>query len=96
MSKCCLETRIQSYLLLLLPDLFRGMGEWQKTMELQNQGNSPRPGPEVVESQKVAKERASYRVRGWTAQNMRGVLGQESAVAARRILDSANPKEISA
>ena len=35
------------------------------------------------------------RVRSWTEQNeMRGVLGRVSAVAAGRILDSANPREI--
>ena len=35
------------------------------------------------------------RVRSWTVQNeMRGVLRRVSAGAARRILDSANPREI--
>ena len=34
------------------------------------------------------------RVRSWTMQNeMRGVLGQVSTSAARRILDSSNPRE---
>ena len=60
-------------------------------------GNSPGPGSEVVERQRVAKERAAQRVCSWTVQNeMRGVLGMLSAGAARRILDSANRREIRA
>ena len=39
-----------------LPDPFRGMGAWRKTMELQNPGNSPGSGPEVIKRQRVAKE----------------------------------------
>ena len=64
-------------------------------MKPQKPGNSPGSGPEVVERKKIAKERATQRVRSWTVQNkMRGVLGQMSASAARRIFDSANPREI--
>ena len=48
-----------SIFLLLLPDLFRGMEAWWKTMEPQNLGNSPGPGSEVIERQNVAKERAA-------------------------------------
>ena len=49
-------------------------------------GNSPGPGPEVVERQ---------RVRSWTVQNeIRGVLERVSIGAVGRILDSANPREI--
>ena len=29
-------------------DPFPGMGAWRKTMEPQKQGNSSRPGPEIV------------------------------------------------
>ena len=66
-------------------------------MEPQKPDNSPGPGPEVVERQKIAKERAAQRARSWTAQNeMRGVLGRVSASAARRILNSANLREIGA
>ena len=66
-------------------------------MRSQKPGNSPGPGPEVVERQKIAKERAMQRVRSWTMQNeVRGVLGQVSASAARRIFDSANSREIRA
>ena len=73
------------------------MGVWRKTMEPQKPGNSPRPGPEVVERQKIAQERAMQRVRSWTVQNeMRGVLGRVLTGAAERILDSANPREIRA
>ena len=55
-------------------------------MEPQKQGNSPRLGPEVVERQRIAKDRAAQRVRSCTVQNeMRGVLGQESARASGRI-----------
>ena len=55
----------------------------------------PGPGPEVVERQKIAKERAAQRVRSWTVQNeMRSVLERVSANAARKIFDSANPREI--
>ena len=57
-------------------------------------GNSPGPGLEVVERQRIAKERAAQRVRSWTVQNeMSGVLGRVSAGAAERILNSANPRE---
>ena len=84
-------------MLLLLPDPFRWMGTWRKTMEPQKPGNSPRPGPEVVERQRVAKGRAAQRVRSWAVQNeMRGVLERVYAGAAGRILDSANPREIRA
>ena len=66
-------------------------------MEPQKPGNSPGSGTEVVERQKIAKERATQRVRSWTLQNeMRGVLGRVSASAAGRIFDSANPREIGA
>ena len=71
------------------------MGAWQKTMEPQKLGNFPGPGPEVVERQRVAKESAAHGVRSWTVQNeTRDVLGQVSTGAARRILDSANPRKI--
>ena len=70
------------------------MGTWWKTIEPQKLGNSPGPEAEVVERQRVAKERAAQRVHSWTAQNeIRGVLGPVSAGARGRILDSANPKE---
>ena len=66
-------------------------------MKPQKLGNSTRPGPEVVERQKIAKKRATRSVCSWTVQNeMRGVLGPVSASAAGRILDSANPREIRA
>ena len=66
-------------------------------MEPQKPGNSPGPGPEIVERQRVDKEQAAQRVRNWTVQNeMRGVLGRVSTGAAGRILDSANPGEIRA
>ena len=71
------------------------MGGWWKTVEPQKPGNSPGSGPEVVQRQRVAKERVAQRVRSWTVQNeMRDVLGQVSTGAAGRILDSANPREI--
>ena len=64
-------------------------------MEPQKPGNSPGSGPEVVERQRVVKERVAPRVRSWTVQNeMRGVLGRVSTCTAGRILDSANPREI--
>ena len=64
-------------------------------MEPQKPSNSPGSGPEVVERQRVAKERAAQRVRSWTVQNeMRGVLGRVSTGAAGRILDSVNPREV--
>ena len=83
--------------LLLLPDPFRGMGACRKTMKPQKPGNSPGPGSEVVEGQRVVKKRAAQRVRSWTVQNeMRDVLGRLSTGAARRILDSANFGELRA
>ena len=55
--------------------------------------NSPGPGPEIVERQKISKERAVQRVRSWTVENeMRSALGLVSAGAAERILDSSNPR----
>ena len=39
-----------------LPDPFRGMGAWRKTMEPHKPGNSPGSGPEVIKRQRVAKE----------------------------------------
>ena len=70
-------------LLLLLADPFQGMVAWRKTMKPQKPGISPGPGPEVVDRQTVAKERAVQRVSSWAVQNeMRGVLGRVSAGAA--------------
>ena len=64
-------------------------------MEPLKLGNSPGPGPEVVERQRVAKERAAQRVRSWTVQNeMSGVLGRVPTSTEGRILDSDNPREI--
>ena len=64
-------------------------------MEPQKPGNSPGSGPEVVKRQRVAKQSAAQRVGSWTVQNeMRGVLGRVSTGAARRVLDSANPREV--
>ena len=58
-------------------------------------GNFPLLGPKVVERQRVAKERAVQGVRSWIVQNdMRGVLGRVSTGTAKRILDSANPREV--
>ena len=66
-------------------------------MRPQKPGNSQGPGPEFVERQQIAKERAMQRVCRWTVRNeMRGVLGRVSASAARRIFDSANSREIGA
>ena len=66
-------------------------------MEPQKLGNSPGPGPEIVERQRVAKERAAQRARSWTVQNeMRSVLGRASAGAAKTILDSADSRKIRA
>ena len=70
-------------LLLLLPDPFRGMGAWRRTMEPEKPGNSPGPGPGVVERERVAKEQAAKRVRSWTVCiEKRGVLGVMTTGAA--------------
>ena len=85
--------------MLLLPNPFREIGAWRNTMEPQKPSNfsAPEAGPEVVEKQRVTKERAAQRFRSWTVQNeMRGVLKRVSTGAAGRILDSANPREIRA
>ena len=74
---------------LLLRD--RGMAE---DHEPQLPGNSPEPGQEVVERHRVAKARAVQIVRSWTVQNeMRDILERVSASAAKRILDSADPRD---
>ena len=58
-------------------------------------GQLPKPVPEVVERQRVAKDRATQRLRSWTVPNeMINILGRVSAGAAERILDSANPEEM--
>ena len=68
-----------------------GMAENHRAPEA---GHSPRPGPEVVERQRVAKERAAQRVRSWAVQNeMRGVQGRVSAGTAGKIHDSANARD---
>ena len=57
-------------------------------------GQLRRNGREIVDRQRVVKERASQGVRSWTVQKeMRGILGRVSAGAAGRILDSANSRE---
>ena len=69
------------------------MGACRKIIKPKKPSNSTGPGPEVVKRQRVAKKREAQRVRCWTVQNeMRGVLGQMSTGAVRRILDSANPR----
>ena len=66
-------------------------------MEPQKPGNFSGSRPEVVGRLRVAKERAAQRVHNWIIQSeMRGVLERVSAGVSRRILDSANPREIRA
>ena len=60
-------------------------------------GQFPGPGPEVLQRQRVAKERAAQRFRNWTMQNeMRSVLGRVSEGTTGRIFDSAYLGEIRA
>ena len=60
-------------------------------MEPKKPSNSPRSGPEIVEVNRVAKERATQRAHSWTVQNeMRGVLGRMITDIALRPLNSAN------
>ena len=69
--------------LLSLPDSFRGMRAWRKTIEPQKPGNFPGPRSEILERQRVAKERAAQKVRSWTVQNeMRNVMRRVFAGAA--------------
>ena len=76
------------------PTPSEGLGAWRKTIESHKAGNSPGLGPEVIERQKVTKSERR-RVRSWTVQNeMESVQGRMSTGAARRLLDSANPREI--
>ena len=64
-------------------------------MEPQKPGRSSEFEAEVVERQRVTKERAAPRVRRRTVKNeMRGVLGRVSAGAAGRIFDSSSSREI--
>ena len=64
-------------------------------MEPQKPGNSPGPGPEVVERQRIVKKQATQRVRSWTVQNeMRNILGWMTPGSALRILDSAISGEV--
>ena len=57
-----MEVYRRGIFLLLLADPFREMGAWRKTMEPQKPNNFLGPGPEVIERQRVAKERAAQRV----------------------------------
>ena len=58
-------------------------------------GQLPRAWTRGCRETEVAKESVGKRVRSWTVQNeMRGILGELSAGAAGRILDSANHREI--
>ena len=53
-------------------------------MEPHKPGNFPGPGSEVVETQRVARERGAQKVCSWTVQNeMRSVLGRMTAGAAQ-------------
>ena len=71
------------------------MGRGGKPWTPQKPGNSQGPGLEVVERQRIAKERAAQRVRSWTVKNeTRVVMERVSAGAAGKILDSANSREI--
>ena len=45
------ENNLQQPSCCCLPDPFRGMGAWRKTMEPQKPGNSPGSGPEVEKRQ---------------------------------------------
>ena len=82
-------------LLLLLPGPLEGLGAWQKTMKPQKPGNSPGPGLEVAQRKMVVKERVAQRVCNWTVHNkIRDVLGRMPTSDVKRILDSANPREI--
>ena len=47
-AEFCVMWQDQVVLLLLLPDPFRGMRAWKKTMEPQKPGNSPWPGPSTA------------------------------------------------
>ena len=80
-------------LLLLLPDFFLIMRSWRKTRELQKPGNSLGPGPEIVERDRVIKERALQGARNWKVQNeMKVVPGLDNR--SRCMNDSANFREI--
>ena len=66
-------------------------------MRPQKPSSSLGPGSEVIERQKIAKERARQRVRSWSVQNeMKDVLERVSTSTARRIFDSTNSREIRA
>ena len=55
-------------------------GDMEESMQ---QGNFPRPEPEVMKRKGVPKERAAQTVDSWTEQNeMRGVFGRVSTGAA--------------
>ena len=52
--------------------------------------NSPGPGPEVVDRQRVVNKRAAQRVRSWTVEYE---MGRMAAGAARKILTAANSRD---
>ena len=71
-----------------LPDSFRGIGG---TVEDHGAPQARTRSRKKTEN----RQRVAKKVHSWTVQNeMRGVLGRVSADAAKRILDSANPREI--
>ena len=56
---------------------------WRRITEPQKPGNSPEPGPEVVERHRVVKERAAQRIPSLAVQNeMRVVLDRMTTGAA--------------
>ena len=67
-------------------------GGWQKTLEPQKPGNSPRPGPEAAETESRQNANGAESVAGQLQNEMRGVLERVSTGAAGRIFDSANPQ----
>ena len=48
--------KLVAVVVVLLTGSFRGMGAWQMTLEPQKPGNSPGPGPQVVERERAGKE----------------------------------------
>ena len=97
-STACLHTLITLKQLELkncirvLPNSFRGLGLGARPWSPRKPGNSPQPGPEVVERpKKLSKPSDAESI---VQNEMKDVLGRVSAEAASRILDSANFSEV--
>jgi len=74
------------FVVVVLPNPFRGMGAWRNSTETQQSDHAPRSGPEVKNGRSCAKDGAPERIGCGTIQEESQILQKVSAGAAWRIL----------